>query len=53
MKERKLNEAQEQCLRDQIIADDQPGTVLRDFRMILEFLGAEGVEAGGSTTCSP
>jgi hypothetical protein len=53
MKDRKLTEAQEQCLRDQIIADDQPGTVLRDFRMLLEFLGVEGVVAGGKYNLLP
>ena len=53
MKEQKLTGAQEQILRDQVITADQPGPVLRDFRMLLDFLGPEGVEAGGSTTCSP
>jgi hypothetical protein len=51
MKESQLTRAQEQCLRDQVITADQPGPVLRDFRLLLEFLGPEGVEAGGSTTC--
>ena len=47
-----LTPAQEQCLRDQVITADQPGPVLHDFRVLLDFLGPEGVEAGGSTTCS-
>ena len=51
MKELKLTKVQEQCLRDQAITADQPGPVLRDFRVLLDFLGPRGVEAGGSTTC--
>jgi len=38
----------ERLLRDQVITDDQPGTVLRDFAMLLDFLGPQGVEAGGT-----
>ena len=53
MKEFKLTAAQEQCLRDQAITDDQPGPVLRDFRMLLDFLGTEGVEAGGKYNLLP
>ena len=52
-KEFKLTEAQEQCLRDQVITADQPGPVLRDFRMLLDFLGPEGVEAGGKYNLLP
>ena len=37
--ERQLTEAQERCLRDQIITQDKPGPVLHDFRVLLEFLG--------------
>jgi hypothetical protein len=53
MKETKLTRAQEQCLRDQVITADQPGPVLRDFRVLLEFLGLEGVEAGGKYNLLP
>jgi hypothetical protein len=38
---------QGRCLRDQTITDDQPGSVLRDFEMLLGFLEPNGVEAGG------
>ena len=47
MKFTKLTRAQEKTLRGQVITDDQPGPVLRDFRTLLEFLGQAGVEAGG------
>jgi hypothetical protein len=53
MKESQLIRAQEQCLRDQVITADQPGPVLRDFRLLLEFLGSEGVEAGGKYNLLP
>ncbi len=46
--DRKFTADHEQLLRDQIITDDQPGTVLRDFAMLLDFLGPEGVKAGGT-----
>jgi Plasmid pRiA4b ORF-3-like protein len=38
---------EEPCLRGQAIGDAEPGSVLRDFRMLLDFVGADGVEAGG------
>ena len=53
MNKYKLTRAQEQCLRDQVITADQPGTVLHDFRMLLDFLGPEGVEAGGKYNLLP
>ncbi len=53
MKQSKLTRAQEQSLRDQVITADQPGPVLRDFRVLLEFLGPEGVEAGGKYNLLP
>jgi hypothetical protein len=43
----KVTEAHERCLRDQVITSEQPGSVLRDFGMLLEFVGTEGVEAAG------
>ncbi len=43
----KPTKAQEQCLRDQVITADQPGPVLRDFGVLLDYLGTEGVEAAG------
>jgi len=53
MKELKLDPGQEQCLRDQAITTEQPGPVLRDFRMVLDFLGPRGVEAGGTYNLLP
>jgi hypothetical protein len=47
MKEFQLTKALEKSLRDQAISDSEPGPVLRDFGMLLEFLGPDGVEAGG------
>jgi hypothetical protein len=49
----KLSPAQEQLLRDQVIGVDQPGTVLRDFQMLLDFVGAEGVPAAGKYNLLP
>jgi Plasmid pRiA4b ORF-3-like protein len=53
MRERKLTSAQEKCLRAQSITADQPGTVLRDFRMLLDFLEPQGVESGGKYNLLP
>ena len=46
MKAYKSTSKHEQCLRDQVITADQPGTVLRDFRMLLDFLGLGGSRDG-------
>ena len=53
MKDYKLTKAQEQVLRDQAITADQPGPVLRDFRVLLDFLAPEGFEAGGKHNLLP
>ncbi len=53
MIQQQLTKAQEQCLRDQVITDDRPGPVLHDFRVILDFLGPEGVEAAGKYNLLP
>jgi hypothetical protein len=47
MRPRQLTTAQEQILRDQDISDDQPGSVLHDFGVLLDALSPDGVEAGG------
>ena len=47
MRPRQLTTAQEQILRDQDISDEQPGSVLHDFGVLLDALSPEGVEAGG------
>lgn len=53
MHEFQLTPAQEQCLRDQAITADQPGPVLHDFRVLLDFLGTRGVEAAGKYNLLP
>jgi hypothetical protein len=53
MDEIRLTAAQEQCLRDQTITLEQPGPVLRDFRVLLDFLGTGGVEAAGKYNLLP
>src|SRR5262249_1677916 len=53
MREFQLTKAQEQCLRDQVVTADEPGPVLRDFRVLLDFLGPEGVEAGSKSNLLP
>jgi hypothetical protein len=53
MEQGTLTDERKACLRGQCFADDQPGTVLRDFEVLLDFLGRDGVVAGGGTTCFP
>jgi hypothetical protein len=53
MRQFTLTKAQEQSLRDQAITENEPGPVLRDFRVLLDFLGTEGVEAGGKHNLLP
>src|SRR4051812_11919955 len=53
MRELKLTKAQMKCLHDQVITADQPGPVLHDFRVLLDFLGPEGVEAAGKYNLFP
>jgi hypothetical protein len=53
MDEFKLTAEQERCLREQTITAEQPGTVLHDFRVLLDFLGNDGVEAAGKYNLLP
>ena len=53
MKAQGLTKDNEQCLRDQAITDTQPGPVLTDFRTMLDFVGKEGLEAGGKYNLFP
>ena len=53
MKQRELAASQEQCLRNQVISPDQPGTVLHDFHTLLDYVGPEGVEAQGKYNLLP
>jgi len=43
----------EQILRDQVIDRDHPGTVLRDFETLLDFVGTAGVPAPGKHNLLP
>jgi Plasmid pRiA4b ORF-3-like protein len=49
----KFTKAHEKCLREQVITADQPGPVLRDFNVLLDFLGPEGVETTGKHDLLP
>jgi hypothetical protein len=53
MREKEFTKDHEQCLREQAITETEPGSVLRDFRMLLDFLGNEGVESGGKYNVLP
>ncbi|HEV3255719.1 MAG TPA: hypothetical protein VG013_02445 [Gemmataceae bacterium] len=48
-----LSTTQEQILRDQVIDADHPGPVLRDFQTLLDFVGTQGVKAGGKYNLLP
>jgi hypothetical protein len=48
-----MTSAQEQFLRKQSVTADGPGTVLRDFQMLLDFLRPDGVEAAGKDNLLP
>ena len=47
MKRVKLTKSHEQTLREQVIDPERPGPVLRDFRTVLDYVGASGVKAAG------
>ena len=42
-----LTATQEQVLHEQVIDESQPGTILRDFQTLLEFVGTDGIETAG------
>ena len=42
-----LSEKNQQVLCNQIIDDNGPGTILRDFENVLEFIGQDGVSVSG------
>jgi hypothetical protein len=48
-----LTAAQEKFLREQVIDDQHPGPILHDFRMLLDFVGSEGVPAAGKYNLLP
>jgi hypothetical protein len=43
----------ETCLRDEVIDGDHPGPVLRDFRVLVDFVGPQGVKVGGKYSLLP
>ncbi len=57
MKDRKMKDRKTdpntQVLRRQAIDASGPGSILRDFETLLEFIGAEGLRARGSTISCP
>jgi hypothetical protein len=48
-----LSTDQEQLLRDQVIDRDRPGSVLRDFEMLLDYVGERGIKAAGKYNLLP
>jgi hypothetical protein len=48
-----LAQEQSQLLREQVIDLDRPGAVLHDFRVVLDYLGADGVPAAGKHNLLP
>jgi hypothetical protein len=48
-----LSLSQEQVLREQTIDADQPGPVLHDFQIVLDFVGTQGVKAAGKYNLLP
>jgi len=53
MFEPKLSKAQKQLLSNQAIDVAQPGSVLRDFAVLLHFVGTEGLKAPGKGNLFP
>jgi hypothetical protein len=43
----------QQVLRDQVIDDSGPGTILRDFEILLDFIGPDGVSVSGKKNFFP
>src|SRR5436190_18068209 len=48
-----LTKAQAQVLREQVIDDTHPGTVLRDFQAVLDYVGPQGVKSAGKYNLLP
>jgi len=49
MKKKKitLTPDQIQCLKKQIFSDNEPGTLLKDFSTLLDFIGSTGIPVSG------
>ena len=39
-----LSDKYEKILRSQVIDENHPGTILRDFEILLDFIGPDGIE---------
>jgi hypothetical protein len=48
-----LTQEQQQLLREQVIDENQPGTIVRDFQTLLEFLQPKGVEVSSVNNFLP
>lgn len=48
-----LTQEPDQLLRDQVIDADRPGPILRDFQMLLDFVGSAGLKAAGKYNLLP
>ena len=48
-----LSPADEQLLRDQKISESSPGTILKDFQMLLDFIGTKGIEVSQTQNFLP
>ncbi|MBI1914976.1 MAG: plasmid pRiA4b ORF-3 family protein [Planctomycetes bacterium] len=53
MKQPGLTKADAALLRAQVIDADRPGTILRDFQTVLDFIGTGGVKAAGKNNLLP
>ena len=53
LKRRKLTAQQEACLGELAISEDQPGTVLHDFQVLLDRVGVGGLVAAGKYNLLP
>jgi hypothetical protein len=53
MRRVEFTSAFEECLRGQALTADVPGPVLRDFELILDFVGTKGVEPSGKYNLLP
>src|SRR5579884_4116425 len=53
MKKPILDADQEALLRNQVFDDTQPGSILHDFQLVLDYVGDKGVKAGGKYNLLP
>lgn len=43
----------EECLRNQVVNAESPGTILHDFQVVLDYLGEKGMVSGGKYNLLP